>query len=282
MSASSRRLPESGPAASSASSGHSGSTVARFALGRSGAPRDQADRVQVSRCTKPGSDSDSWCTGSAPRVPMTRWRLFRYATSRPMKTSASWSPAPIGSRGRPTEKQAGRSRWTSAACLLPRMLICSPSLATAFNRRRTLRQTSPPDDRSSGRQRRCPESGVDGVHCDATSRDAVSRASSRWNAGGSGRLVGDARASGIYAMQRFRGRYARIWKPSGRRRNLEQRADRGRIDKLKTLKRAMSRAAPAWNSCALMMPLQENQCAKSRIGPGKCKNAPVRFDLDLI
>ena len=53
----------------------------------------------------------------------------------------------------------------------------------AADRGGTLRQTPWPDDRSAGRQRRCLEGGVGGVHRDAASGDAVSRPASRWNAG---------------------------------------------------------------------------------------------------
>src|SRR5208283_3960288 len=53
----------------------------------------------------------------------------------------------------------------------------------------TLRQTPWPDDRSAGRQRRCLEGGVGGVHRDAASGDAVSRPASRWNDGEAGCLA---------------------------------------------------------------------------------------------
>ena len=59
----------------------------------------------------------------------------------------------------------------------------------AADRGGTLRQTPWPDDRSAGRQRRCAEGGVSGVHRDAASGDAVSRPASRWNAGEAGCLA---------------------------------------------------------------------------------------------
>ena len=60
----------------------------------------------------------------------------------------------------------------------------SPLTAAAL-----LYQTPRPDDRSAGRQRRCAEGGVGGVHRDAASGDAVSRPASRWNAGEAGCLA---------------------------------------------------------------------------------------------
>ena len=87
-------------------------------------------------------------------------------------------------------RRAGACR-AGGASTGPRTNIGSDdrSCDLAADRGGALRQTPWPDDRSAGRQRRCPEGGVGGLHRDAAPGDAVSRPASRWNAGEAGCLA---------------------------------------------------------------------------------------------